>query len=145
VNGWLLDTNIISELAKPRPDKKVVSFIAAEKLFWVSVVSLAELERGITAMAHSEKKIALLRWFAQDLRALFSNKIANVDQRVINALLDLGDFTRTRRFSPDAADALIAATALANKLTVATRNIRDFKNLGVRTFNPFTGERCNGA
>jgi len=134
VNQYLLDTNIISELRKVRPHGAVTAWISAmeEASLFVSAVTLGELQVGIerTRRQDPSKASELERWVDR-VPAVY---------RVLP--MDIACFREWGRImdkkSPELLqDAMIAATARVHRLIVATRNERDFKQLGVRTFDPF--------
>jgi predicted nucleic acid-binding protein len=134
VNQYLLDTNIISELRKVRPHGAVTAWINAmeEASLFVSAVTLGELQAGIerTRRQDPSKASELERWVDR-VPAVY---------RVLP--MDIACFREWGRMmdkkSPELLqDAMIAATARVHRLIVATRNERDFRQLQVRTFNPF--------
>ncbi len=134
MNQYLLDTNIISELRKVRPHGAVTAWISAmeEASLFVSAVTLGELQVGIerTRRQDPSKASELERWV---------DRVPTV-YRVLP--MDIACFREWGRIMdkkpPELLqDAMIAATARVHRLIVATRNERDFKQLGVRTFNPF--------
>ena len=104
---------------------------------YVSVITLAEIQKGIELLAEGKRRVQLEQWLRQDLEVWFSRRILSVDSGVAGrwaSLVALG--TRTGRPLPTV-DSLIAATALAHGLTVVTRNVRDFHVAGVATLNPW--------
>ncbi len=134
MNQYLLDTNVISELRKTRPHGAVVAWFSAmgeEKLF-LSAVTLGELQAGIELTRHQDpaKANELERW----LDGLpTSYQVLPMDTACFR------EWGRIMEKKPSELlqDAMIAATARVHRLIVATRNERDFKQLEVRTFNPF--------
>jgi len=134
VNQYLLDTNIISELRKVRPHGAVTAWISAmeEASLFISAVTLGELQVGIerTRRQDPSKASELERWVDR-VPAVY--RILPMD---IACLREWGRIMDKK--SPELLqDAMIAATARVHRLIVATRNERDFKQLEVRTFNPF--------
>jgi hypothetical protein len=136
VNQYLLDTNVISELRKTRPHGAVMAWISAmeEARLFVSAVTLGELQVGIERTRRQDplKASELERWVDR-VPAVY---------RVLP--MDIACFREWGRIMdkkpPELPqDAMIAATARVHRLIVATRNERDFKQLDVRTFNPFKG------
>jgi toxin FitB len=131
---FLLDTNVIAELRKPKPHGAVVSWVsaqAAEQLF-VSAMTVSEIQRGIeiTREQDAEKATSIEAWVE---RVIASGQVLPMDAPVCR---HWGRLMR-RRSDTLADDVFIAATAIANRLTVVTRNVRDFAALGVTTLNPF--------
>jgi predicted nucleic acid-binding protein len=131
---YLLDTNVVSELRRTRPNRAVVarlSDIPAEQLF-LSAVTLGELQAGveITRQQDPEKAEEIEAWV--DTVAA-TNEVLSVDGVIFRRWAKL-----MHRQSDDLIeDALIAATALVHDFTVVTRNVRDFERLGARVFDPF--------
>src|SRR5205823_3564296 len=137
MSGFLLDTNVLSELRKEsRCDPGVSDWIehtVAEELF-VSVMVLGEIRRGIERirMRDRNQTRALEKWL-QKLTAEFADRILQVDERVADRWGRLGLQQPTPLL-----DALLAATALVHDLIVVTRDEGGFRNTGVRFINPFS-------
>jgi toxin FitB len=147
VVSWLLDTNVISEWTKPKPSKSVAEFLSSQpkSSLFISLVSLIEVRRGIESLPPSTMKTKLHKWLQGVLRPDFGDRTLPIDEAAIDAVLRLADNAKRKRRQVPLSDALIAATALAHGLTVVTRNVRDFEVFEVPCFNPFTGQRYNGA
>ncbi len=134
MNQYLLDTNVVSELRKPRPHGAVVAWFRDqdEPQLFVSAVTLGELQAGIERTRHQDasKASEIEKWLDQ-LAA--SYQILPMDERCFR------EWGRIMDRKPDELmeDAMIAATARVHRLTVATRNEGDFRQLDVRIFNPF--------
>jgi predicted nucleic acid-binding protein len=139
MSGFLLDTNIISELIKPRPEPKVVAWIEAadESLLYLSVLTLGEIRKRIASLPQTARRGQLEAWLANDLRSRFSGRILPVDEAVADCWgLLTGEASRNRIRLP-VIDGLLAATALSHNLTLATRNAQDVAATGVPTLNPW--------
>lgn len=136
----LLDTNVLSEVTKPLPNAGVLKWLAGldEDRIFISVISLAEIRRGIALMDPGRKREALADWLARDLTERFNQRILHVDEQVALAWGDLMGLAKRRGRSLSTLDALIAATGIAHGMTIATRNIKDFDSLGFELFNPWT-------
>lgn len=140
MSGFLIDTNVLSEYNRPAgPDPGVKRWLEEtdRSSQYASVLTLAEIRKGIELLAEGKRRRHLEQWLKDDLEAWFSGRILPVDRDVAThwtALVVHG--VRTGKPLP-AIDSLIAATALAHGLTVVTRNSRDFENAGVETFNPW--------
>jgi predicted nucleic acid-binding protein len=132
--AYLLDTNVISELRKPKPHGAVVAWIQAipEQALFVAAITIGEIQAGIEIIRirDSAKAAQIEGWLNELVRA---QQIIPADAAVF------GRWARLMHGRPDhhLEDALIAATALTHDLTVATRNTKDFAPFEVRLFNPF--------
>lgn len=136
---FLLDTCVISELVKPRPDKKVVRWIDSvdERRLFLSVLTLGELEKGITKLYTSQRKDDLRAWLEHDLVERFEGRILQVDFAVSAAWGKLqGEAERVGAKLP-VIDSLLAATAEIHQLTIATRNVADFERCRATIHNPW--------
>jgi toxin FitB len=136
--GWLIDTNIVSEWVKPRPDAGIVSWLEEvdEDRVFLSVVSLAEIRFGIERRAPGRRRNRLDRWLREELPERFEGRIVLVDGQVADACGRLLARARQAGRGLGAMDALIAATCQACDLVLATRNLGDFDGLGVELFAP---------
>ena len=140
MNGFLIDTNVLSEYNQPRgPDAGVKSWLETtdRRSQHVSVITLAEIQKGIELLAEGKRRAQLERWLRQDLEEWFSGRVLPVDRQVAMRWASLvAQGSRTGRSLPTV-DSLIAATALAYDLTIVTRNTKDFKGIGATTINPW--------
>jgi predicted nucleic acid-binding protein len=140
MNGFLIDTNILSEYNRPgAPDLGVKRWLetTARELQYVSVITLAEIQKGIELLPQSKCRLELERWFKQQLEVWFSGRILYVDREVANRWASLVAKTILIGKPLPTLDSLIAATALAYDLTIVTRNVRDFQHTGALTINPW--------
>jgi toxin FitB len=134
--GYLLDTNVISETVRARPNAKVMRWLDSlqpEQLH-VSVLSLGEIRKGALMLADAKRRAKLLDWLEADLSQWFEARVLPVDEGVCAHWASL--MVQAAQPLP-AIDSLLAATALAANLTVATRNTRDFDRMGVKLLNPW--------
>lgn len=144
---WLLDTNVISELGRPKPDRSVTKFIAeqdAGRLF-LSAITIGEIRFGISLMGDQLKREQRALWLNATVRPLFGQRIISLGEDEVlrwRLLVDLGK-RKGHTFSQP--DLFIAATALSHNLTLVTRIVRDFLPAEIPALNPWTGERFNGA
>jgi predicted nucleic acid-binding protein len=138
----LLDTNVLSEVRRPVPDRKVFAWLDTidEDRAFISVASIAELRRGIALMEEGRRRAALTAWLAADLPARFAGRILPIDPAVATRWGDLMAQARRSGFALSVMDGFFAATALAHALVLATRNTKDFAPLGVPMFNPWTDQ-----
>ena len=140
--AFLIDTNVISETFRPRPDPRVLEWVSrqmASDLF-LAAVSLGELVRGARRVKGRAKRERLAYWINHDLATQFQDRVLPFDREaaVIWGAI-MGDGDRAGR-PKSMADAQIAAVALRHGLTLATRNIRDFKDMGVTLVDPWAAD-----
>ncbi|HEV1283720.1 MAG TPA: type II toxin-antitoxin system VapC family toxin [Bryobacteraceae bacterium] len=144
MSGFLIDTNVLSEYRRPGgPDAGVKRWLETTEVQsqFVSVITLAEIQKGIELLAEGKRRAQLEDWLKQDLEAWFAGRILPVDRDVAARWASLvAQGTRTGRPLPTI-DSLIAATALAYDLTIVTRNTRDFEGIGTPTLNPWESQR----
>jgi predicted nucleic acid-binding protein len=136
VKGFLLDTNIISEIMKGRPNKRVISFLSKLEGAWVSTVTLHELDYGLALLPHGSRRAGLEKALSA-LIAEYGDVILPVDRAEAREAADLRAAARQAGHSLHLGDALIAGTAKAHDLCVATRNVSDFDGLGLDLVNPW--------
>lgn len=136
---FLLDTNVISELVSPRRNPDVVSWLASldnHQLF-VSVITIGELRYGIQRLAPSKRRQQLTDWLENEVLGVVGANLLPVDLATINYWATLSaDLEAAGRRIPFS-DSLIAATAGVHRLTLATRNVKDFQPTNVALFNPW--------
>ncbi|ESX81112.1 MULTISPECIES: type II toxin-antitoxin system VapC family toxin [unclassified Mesorhizobium] len=136
----LLDTNVLSEVTRPAPDVRVLDWLGGldEDRSFISVVSIAEIQRGVALMDEGRKREALAEWLARDLPQRFEQRVLPVDEPVALAWGDLMGLAKRRGRGLSSMDGLIAATAIAQELTLATRNTKDFEDFGIELVDPWT-------
>jgi predicted nucleic acid-binding protein len=119
VTGWLLDTNILSELRRPKPEPKVVDFIAAQPLEqYVSAVTFAEIRFGIELVADPGRRAGLNDWLAHKVRPMFEERVLPVTEDIMFKSRLLVEDGRRVGHTFSQPDLIIAATALCHGLTV---------------------------
>jgi toxin FitB len=140
MKGWLLDTNIVSELRKPTCHPLVKQWADSQppQSFYLSTVTVAEIRFGIEKTKDLAFRQELTQWLDETLRPWFSDRILAVDEEVILTWRQLVETGRKQGYTYSQPDLFIAATAALHHLCVATRNIIDFQKSGVAVFNPFT-------
>jgi len=140
VSAFLLDTNVISELIKPKPEPKVTTWIDGtdEELLFLSVLTLGEIRKGVVLLPRSARRNSLEAWLSKELPIRFSNRILSVDQEVADRWGNLSGLTSARGVHVGVIDGLLAATAIEHNLTMVTRDTRDVAATGVALFNPWT-------
>lgn len=139
MSGWLLDTNVLSELRRPRPNAKVVAFVAAQPLdrLYVSVVTFAEIRFGIELVPDSARRGELQDWLTLKVRPLFTQRTLPVSEDVMLKWRLLVEEGRKTRYTFSQPDLIIAATALLHGLTVVTRDTGDFEKARTPVVNPW--------
>ncbi len=135
--SWLLDTCVLSELARSKPDPHVLGWVSElpnEALF-VSVLTLGEIRKGVEKLSAGTRKERLLLWLEHDLVAWLDRRILPVDKGVASRW---GALLASMGRSVPAIDSLLAATALHYGLQLVTRNEQDFMFPGLVVFNPWS-------
>jgi predicted nucleic acid-binding protein len=137
--NYLLDTCVISELVKPAADEKVTSWMSNgfEETIHLSVITIGEIQKGITKLPASAKKHQLQRWLDNDLIERFENRVVPIDQKVARMWGKILAQAEKKGRQLPAIDGLIAATGLAYDMTVVTRNVSDMQVDGLSVFNPW--------
>lgn len=139
MTGWLLDTNILSELRRPKPEPRVIAFVAAQPLesLFVSSVNLAEIRFGIELVANAPRRSELNDWLNLKVRPMFEQRVLPVSEDVMLKWRLLVEEGRKRGHTFSQPDLIIAATAMLHGLTVVTRDTSDYERTGVPVFNPW--------
>lgn len=139
MSGFLLDTNIISELVKPKPEADVIEWIenTDESLLYLSVLTLGEIRRGIAGLPQSRCRATLEAWLDKDLHTRFEDRILTIDREVADRWGLLTATARSRGIVLPVIDGLLAATALEHNLTLVTRDTGQIPSMGVAVFNPW--------
>lgn len=134
--SYLLDTNILSELVTKNPNQTVIDWFNAipNESFYLSVLSLGEIRKGIEKIKNKKRKNQLAIWLEYDLPGWFENRILVVDHAIADRWARLEyEIGRTL----PAIDAILAATALHHDLKMVTRNEKDFQFPGLTVVNPW--------
>jgi len=142
---YLLDTNIISELIRDKPNQNVISFIKSinEDAIMLSVVTIGEIKFGIENSKSETKKEELKNWLYNHLLQRFENKIIDIDIETILIWAKTTHKLQTIGKPMPIMDLLIASTCIAKNLILVTRNEKDFKALDIKLINPFEKEINN--
>jgi len=137
--SYLLDTNVISEWTKSRPDAGVVAWLdgAEEDALYLSVLTFAEVRLGIELLPDGRKRERIAAWLDHDLAERFEGRIIDVDRDIAEAWARLIARGRAVGARPPVLDAFLAATALVRGMTLVTRNERDVARLEVPVLNPW--------
>jgi predicted nucleic acid-binding protein len=140
VTGYLLDTNVLSELRRPRPNRKVVAFVASQPLdlLYVSTVTLAEVRFGIELVADVARRAKLNEWLSHEVRPLFAQRVVEVSEDVVFTWRVLVEEGRKAGHTFSQPDLFIAASALRHGMTVVSRDTSEYERAGVAVVNPWT-------
>lgn len=135
--SYLLDTNVLSELRRTTPNAGAAEWFAQRpaSTLYLSVLTLGELRKGAEGIADASRRTALLDWLEAELPIFFTGRILPVDAQVADRW---GRLVATANRPVPAIDSLLAATAAHHGLSLVTRNVRDFANLGLEIINPWT-------
>jgi toxin FitB len=143
MSGFLIDTNVLSEYNRPGgPDAGVKRWLETtdRQSQHVSIITLAEIQKGIELLAEGKRRAQLEQWLAQDLEAWFAGRVLPVDRQVAMRWASVvARGSRSGRPLPTV-DSLIGATALVHDLVIVTRNTKDFEGIGATTINPWETE-----
>ena len=139
MTGWLLDTNVLSELRRPKPSNKVVAFVSAQalELLYVSTVTMAEIRFGIELLDDATRRAELTDWLTHKVRPMFGQRILSVSEDVLFKWRVLVEAGRKAGHTYSQPDLFIAATALHHGLTVVTRDTSEFEHARVPVLNPW--------
>jgi predicted nucleic acid-binding protein len=137
--GFLLDTNVPSELTRPQPAVRVAQWLedTDDELMHISVITIGEVCKGITVHPEARRRAWLRQWLENELRPWFTGRILPVTEAISERWGILEGDCQLKGIGFNAPDGLIAATALEHDLTLVTRNVKDFARLGVAVFNPW--------
>jgi toxin FitB len=140
VTAWLLDTNILSELRRPRPNTKVVGFLSAQPLerLHVSIVTFAEIRFGIELVTDVNRRVELNDWLTHRVRPMFDGRALPISEEIMLKWRLLLESGRRRGHTFSQPDLIIGATALHHGLTIVSRDKSDYENAGVPVFSPWT-------
>ena len=139
MSGYLLDTNVISEMVKLRPEAKVVSWVqtTSEELLYLSVLTIGEIRKGIDSLPRSNKRGLLESWLANDLVLRFAGRILQVNLDIAERWGLISARSKIAGTPLAVIDGLMAATALHHNLTFVTRNTKDVRVAGISMLNPW--------
>jgi predicted nucleic acid-binding protein len=139
VTGWLLDTNILSELRRPKPEPRVLAFIVDQPLdlLFVSAVTLAEIRFGIELVTDASRRADLNTWLTHKVRPMFDQRVLPVSEDIMFKWRLLVEDGRKVGHTFSQPDLIIAATALQYGLTLVSRDTGDFQKARVALLNPW--------
>jgi predicted nucleic acid-binding protein len=139
LTGWLLDTNILSELRRSKPERKVLAFVTAQplELLHVSAVTFAEIRFGIERVTDAGRRAELNDWLAHRVRPMFEQRVLAITEDIMFKWRLLVDDGRKAGHTFSQPDLIIAATALHHGLTVVSRDVRDYQKARAPVLNPW--------
>ena len=142
MTGWLLDTNVLSELRRPKPERKVIAFVTAQPLdlLYVSAVTFAEIRFGIEVMADAGPRIELNDWLAHKVRPMFEQRVLAITEDIMLKWRVLVEEGRKSGYTFSQPDLIIAATALHHGLTVVSRDVNQYERAHVPVLNPWNDQ-----
>lgn len=140
MTGWLLDTNILSELRRPRSEPRVVAFVRAQPLdsLYISAVTLAEIRFGIELVADINRRAELNDWLTHKVRPMFEQRVLPVTEDIMLKWRLLVEEGRKAGHTFSQPDLMIAATALEHGLTIVSRDTTDYEKARVPVHNPWS-------
>ena len=138
--SFLLDTNVVSEWVKPRPDPHVVAWLdeVDEDRVFLSVVTLGELRQGIERLAAGRRRERLDEWLREELPQRFESRVLPIDAAVAGAWGTIVAYRERSGRPISTMDAFMAATAEVHRLTLVTRNASDFRSSVKTVFDPWS-------
>ena len=139
MSGFLLDTNCISELVKPRPAPGVVDWIEAadEAILYLSVLTFGEIRKGLAGLAQGRRRTHLETWLEVELQERFAGRIVPIDAAIADRWGLITTAAKAKGKTLSVIDGLLAATALHYNLTVVSRKAADFAMAQVQVLNPW--------
>ena len=137
MKGFLLDTNCISEIVSPVPDVRVIEWIESigESMLYLSVLTLAEIQKGAEGLAPGKRRTLLTNWLEVDLQTRFAGRILPVTWAVADRWGSLAATAKRNGIGLPVIDGLLAATALVHDLTIVSRNTKDFRVANIPVLN----------
>jgi len=139
MSGFLLDTNVISELTRPTPEPRVTEWLDSidESLLFLSVLTLGEIRKGLRIIQSGQRRASLEMWLSTDLAPRFTGRLLSIDAAVADYWGQLAGDAQRQGTPLPVIDGLLAATALRHHLTMVTRNVQDFAGCNIHFFNPW--------
>lgn len=140
MRGWLLDTNILSELRRPRPAAKVVEFVVAQPgdLLFTTDVTFGEIRYGIEQLEDSGRRADIRLWLDRTLRPLFAGRVLSITEDVVLRWKTMAVLGQRRGHTFGQPDLFIAAIAALEDLVVVTRDVDEFVAAGVPVLEPWS-------
>jgi predicted nucleic acid-binding protein len=137
--NYLLDTNILCEATRPHPDAHAAAWLSARPALtlFVSLVSIAEIRKGILLLPEGKKRAKLGSWLESELLPAFASRVIPLGESEMKEWAALQADAEKKGHRLPVVDSLIAATARCHGLTLATRSIQDFCHYGIPVHNPW--------
>ena len=139
MSGYLLDTNVVSELAKQNPNEDVVKYLNSHDELWISAIVVEELELGVQLLPEGRRRNVLREWLSQFLTN-FEGRIATIGKPEAEWAAVFQARAHLSGRALELGDALIAGTAMANAMAIVTRNVKDFGGLDLDVHNPWDAQ-----
>ena len=143
MNGWLLDTNVVSELARAGANANVVAWADGqdERRMFLSILTLGDYDRGVHNLAEDSTARARIEAAVAALEARFAGRVLPVSDAIVRRCGRIsGAVQRSTGRAPPVIDTLLAATALQHDLCLVTRNLRDVRESGASVFDPWNDD-----
>ncbi|HEX9162876.1 MAG TPA: type II toxin-antitoxin system VapC family toxin [Thermoanaerobaculia bacterium] len=143
MTGWLLDTNVLSELRQPKPNPRVVEFVSGQSLdlLYVSIITFAEIRFGIELVRDVARRMELNNWLDQKLRPMFDGRALGIDEDIMLEWRLLVEKGRKSGHTFSQPDLIIAATALQYGLTIVSRDTTEYEMANAPAVNPWIVKR----
>ena len=143
MKGWLLDTNVIAEMMRPKPDRRVQRWFVAqpEHTLFLSILTMAEYQKGLHHLGPGDPLRPRLELLALRIEKRFASRVLTVSDPVALRWGAIsGEVKRLTGHSPTVIDTMLAATALEHNLYLTTRNTAHVAHSGAIVFNPWTDD-----
>lgn len=139
MSGFLLDTNCISELVRPKPEPRVVHWMEAtdEAMLYLNVLTVGEIRKGLAGLPQGKRRTHLETWLEMQLQARFAGRIVTIDAAIADRWGLIAAEAKRKGKALSVIDGLLAASALHHNLTVVSRNASDFASTQVQVLNPW--------
>ncbi|MFN0118647.1 MAG: type II toxin-antitoxin system VapC family toxin [Elusimicrobiota bacterium] len=140
MSGFLIDTNVISELIKSTPKDSVIDWIkkTPEELLYLSVLTIGEIRKGASRIPSSRRRVEIESWIETDLIYRFEKRVLPITYDIVDRWGQLDAFMESKGSLVCVIDGLLVATAFHHHLTLVTRNTKDIEKTGIEFFDPWS-------